>query len=240
MIAAGTIEAEDDAMRSSAIDDASRSRERRDDASRSRERRCIVTGEVRDEAHLIRFVVSPDGEVVPDLAAKLPGRGIWVSAERAILARAVAKNHFSKAAKANVKASADLSDRVEKLIVQRMLADLGMARRSGALILGFGNVERALQSDTPPRLLIEARDGAQDGKRKLWAVAHARGLKPQVLDLLCANELSLALGRENVVHAALKAGALAERLKFEAGRLSGFRSRTTDAAGSTPAHEGIA
>lgn len=230
MIAAEAIEAGDEAMRTSAIDD----------ASRSRERRCIVTGEVRDEAHLIRFVVSPDGEVVPDLAAKLPGRGIWVGAERALLERAVAKNQFAKAAKASAKASADLADRTEKLIVQRMQGDLGMARKSGALILGFGNVERALQSDAPPVLLIEASDGAEDGRRKLWAVAHARGLKPAVLDRLSAAELSLALGRENVIHAALKAGALAERLKFEAGRLSGFRSRKTDAAGSTPVHEGIA
>lgn len=207
--------------------------------SRLRERRCIVTGEVRAEAQLIRFVVSPDGDVVPDVAAKLPGRGMWVGADRATLERAIAKNHFAKAARASVKASADLPALVEKQIAQRMLNDLGLAKRAGALILGFDNVARALESAPPPPVLIEAADGADDGKRKLYAVAHARGAKPAVVECLTKAELSLALGKENVIHAALKAGALAERLIFEAGRLSGFRSGKTD-AGSTPAHEGIA
>src|ERR1700759_1589248 len=99
-----------------------------------RERKCIVTGEVREEAQLIRFAVSPDGHVTPDVAAKLPGRGIWVSADRASLERAVAKNHFSKAAKASVKADPSLPDLVEKQLVQRMMGDLGMARRSGAIV----------------------------------------------------------------------------------------------------------
>jgi predicted RNA-binding protein YlxR (DUF448 family) len=207
--------------------------------SRSRERRCIVTGEVRDGAQLVRFVVSPDGEIVPDVAAKLPGRGIWVSAERAKLDQAVAKNLFSKAAKANVRAASRLADLVEKQLAQRMLNDLGMAKRSGLLILGFDNVARALQEAAPPPVLIEAADGSSDGKRKLYAVAHARGQKPAIVDCLSNAEMSLALGKENVIHAALKAGALAERLIFDAGRLSGFRTVNTD-AGSSPAHEGIA
>ncbi|HWA29522.1 MAG TPA: RNA-binding protein [Rhizomicrobium sp.] len=215
----------------------------KDDEKAMRSRKCIVTGEVRDDAHLVRFVVSPDGDVVPDIAAKLPGRGMWVSADRATLERAIAKNHFSKAAKANVKASADLPALVEKQIAQRMLNDLGLAKRSGALILGFDNVARALESAGPLPVLIEAADGARDGKRKLYAVAHARGEKPQIVECLTKAELSLALGRENVIHAALKAGALAERLIFEAGRLSGFRAVKTDAGQKTvpgPAHEGIA
>jgi predicted RNA-binding protein YlxR (DUF448 family) len=211
----------------------------REKSEAMRERRCIVTGEVRDEAHLIRFAVSPDGEIVPDVAAKLPGRGIWVTADRAVLERAIAKNFFAKAAKANVKVSPALADLVEKQIVQRMLGDLGLAKRSGALILGFDNVTRALQESGPSPVLIEAADGSADGKRKLYAVAHARGIRPAVVDGLSAAEMSLALGKENVIHAALKAGALTERLIFEAGRLSGFRSGKTD-AGSTPAHEGIA
>lgn len=209
------------------------------DDTAMRERKCIVTGEVRDEAHLIRFVVSPDGDVVPDVAAKLPGRGMWVGADRVTLERAIAKNHFAKAAKANVKVSADLPALVEKQIAQRMLNDLGLAKRAGALILGFDNVARALESAAPPPVLVEAADGSNDGKRKLYAAAHARGAKPAVVECLTKAELSVALGKENVIHAALKAGALAERLIFEAGRLSGFRAVKTD-AGSTPAHEGIA
>jgi predicted RNA-binding protein YlxR (DUF448 family) len=212
---------------------------RNDDEAAMRERKCIVTGEVCEEAHLIRFAVSPDGDVVPDIAAKLPGRGIWVGADRATLQRAIAKNLFSKAAKANVKADAGLADRVEHLIAQRMIGDLGMARRSGAIVTGFDQVAHALESAAPPAVLMEASDGAADGRRKIFGMAHARGLSPAILDCLSSAELSVAVGRENVIHAALKAGALAERLIFEAGRLSGFRPAKTD-AGSTPAHEGFA
>jgi hypothetical protein len=209
-----------------------------EDDNAMRERKCIVTGKVRDETHLIRFVVSPDGEVTPDLAAKLPGRGMWVSADRASLEQAVAKNHFSKAAKANVKASADLADRVEKLIARRMTDDLGIARRSGALVCGFDNVVRELDSAKGPAALVEASDGAADGRRKLVGSAKARGFHLPLIDVLTCEEISLALGRENVIHAALKSGPLAERLIFEAGRLSGFRNASQKHAGPIPADEG--
>ncbi len=147
---------------------------RNDDEAAMRERKCIVTGEVREEAHLIRFAVSPDGDVVPDIAAKLPGRGIWVGADRATLERAIAKNLFSKAAKANVAADADLADRVEHLIAQRMIGDLGMARRSGAIVTGFDQVARALESAVPPAVLMEASDGAADGRRKIFGMPPMR------------------------------------------------------------------
>jgi predicted RNA-binding protein YlxR (DUF448 family) len=215
-------------------------RERRDrGASRSRERRCIVTGEVLPETHLIRFVVGPDQTIVPDLAAKLPGRGIWVSADRESLTRAIAKNLFAKAAKASVKADADLPDRIEALLVQRMLNDLGLARRAGELILGFDQVTRSFEEKTRIAAIVEASDGAADGRRKLLGAAQARGLEFTVIDMLSITELSLALGRDNVVHAALKPGRLAERLVFEMGRLKGFRSavpgknRTGDAPAGT-------
>lgn len=191
--------------------------------SRSRERRCIVTGEVLSEDKLVRFAVSPDGEIVPDIAAVLPGRGIWVRAARAAIETAAKKNLFARAAKAPVKVAPDLALRVEALLVQRMQADLGMARRAGQILLGFDSVLRALQSDTPPALVIEAADGSADGKRKLFGAAHARGLKIQTVECLSSAELGLALGRENVIHAALKSGRLQERLRFDAARLSGFR-----------------
>jgi hypothetical protein len=210
----------------------------REDDEAMRQRKCIVTGKVCDEAHLIRFVVSPDGEVTPDLAAKLPGRGMWVSADRKSLEQAVAKNHFSKAAKANVKASADLVARVEKLLARRMTDDMGMARRSGALVCGFDNVVRELDGAKPPAALVEASDGAADGRRKLVGSAKSRGLSPALIDVLTSAEISLALGRENVIHAALKSGALAERLIFEARRLSGFRTAEKKHAGPIPADEG--
>jgi predicted RNA-binding protein YlxR (DUF448 family) len=195
-------------------------------ASRSRERRCIVTGEIMPDQRLIRFVLAPDGQVVPDVAAKLPGRGLWVTATRSAIGEAVEKRLFARAAKAPASASADLAERTEKALVARMLGDLGLARRSGALVLGFDNVLRALESARPPRLLVEAHDGAGDGKRKLYNAAHARGLKPALVTCLSSAELGLALGRENVIHAAVQPGGLAERLMFDAERLDGLRARS--------------
>jgi uncharacterized protein len=195
-----------------------------DDEDDMRERRCIVCGEVLSEDKLIRFAVSPDGEIVPDIAAVLPGRGIWVSADRKSIDTAAKKSLFAKSAKAPVKAAPDLASRVEALLVARMQADIGMARRSGQIATGFDQVAREIQSSAPPALLLEASDGAADGKRKLFAMGHARGLKIETVECLSSAEMSLAVGRENVIHAALKSGRLQERLSFDAKRLSGFRS----------------
>ena len=218
---------EDEAMgRERADIGGSRSRERLDDgASRSRERRCIVTGEIMPDSRLIRFVAAPDGQVVPDVAAKLPGRGLWVTASRAAITQAVEKKLFSRAAKANVTADATLADRTEQALVSRMLGDLGLARRSGALVLGFDNVLRALEGPRPPKVLIEAFDGSADGKRKLYAAAHRLELECAVIESLTSAELGLALGRENVIHAAVQPGGLAERLTLDAQRLNGLRAR---------------
>ncbi len=193
-----------------------------------RERRCIVSGKVLAESELVRFAADPDGNVVPDVAAQLPGRGMWVHADKASVTSAAAKNLFSKSAKASLKADADLADRVERLLVQRMLSDLGLARRAGQAVFGFDNVLRALDEKVPPALLVEASDGAADGRRKLTGSAYARGLKIETIEALTSAELSLALGRENVIHAALKPGRLAERLIFDAGRLRGFRDQPTE------------
>jgi predicted RNA-binding protein YlxR (DUF448 family) len=197
------------------------------DGSRAdaRERRDIVSGEVLPEHRLLRFVAGPDGVVVPDVAAKLPGRGLWVEASRQAIAKAVEKKLFSRAAKTQVTATTDLADRAEKALVTRMLGDLGIARRSGALVLGFDNVLRALEGAKPPKVLIEAFDGAADGKRKLYAAAHRMELNCVVIESLTSAELGLALGRENVIHAAVQPGGLAERLILDAERLSGFRAR---------------
>jgi len=194
--------------------------------SHARERRDIVSGEVLPDSRLLRFVADPDGNVVPDVAAKLPGRGLWVEASRDAVNKAVEKKLFSRAAKAQVTASADLAARAEKALVARMLGDLGMARRSGQLVLGFDNVLRALEGPKPPKVLIEAFDGARDGKRKLYAAAHRLERNCAVIESLTSAELGLALGRENVIHAAIQPGGFAERLTFDAERLSGFRSST--------------
>lgn len=207
----------------------------KEDETTMRERRCIVTGEVRPEEKLVRFVVGPESDVVPDIAAKLPGRGMWVTADGAILAQAVAKNAFAKAAKASVKAAPDLVVRTESLLVQHMLSDLGLSRRAGLLVLGFDNVLRVLGERVSPRVLVEACDGAEDGRRKLASAAVSRGLHIETIDYLSRAELSLALGRENVIHAAVKPGPLAERLIFDSARLAGFRVRTAGTSGLSPA-----
>jgi predicted RNA-binding protein YlxR (DUF448 family) len=192
----------------------------------ARERRDIVSGEVLPDNRLLRFVADPDGQVVPDAGAKLPGRGLWVEASKDAVNKAVEKKLFARAAKAQVVATEDLAARAEKSLITRMLGDLGIARRSGALVLGFDNVLRALEGPKPPKVLIEAFDGAADGKRKLYAAAHRLELNCVVIETLTSAELGLALGRENVIHAAVQPGGLAERLIFDAERLSGFRTET--------------
>jgi predicted RNA-binding protein YlxR (DUF448 family) len=204
-----------------------------DDDYDGRERRDIVSGAVLPENRLIRFAFAPDGSVVPDVAARLPGRGAWVAASKAAIATAVEKKLFARAAKAQVNAAADLPARTEAALVARMVGDLGIARRAGSLVLGFDNVLRQLEGPKPPKALIEAFDGARDGKRKLYAAAHRLELDCAVIETLTSAELGLALGRENVIHAAVQPGGLAERLTFDAERLSGFRG-----TGFRAGHEG--
>jgi predicted RNA-binding protein YlxR (DUF448 family) len=210
----------------------------REDEASGRERRCIATGEILPDEKRVRFVVGPDSQIVPDIEETLPGRGIWVKAERAAVAKAVAKNLFSRAAKADVKADAHLPDLVERLLVRRMTGDLGLARKSGALVFGFDNVERALSERVPPAVLIEASDGAADGRRKLRNASFNQGVKAHLIEVLSSPELALALGRENVIHAAVKPGRLAERLILEAARLEGFRPAVQQSVGRKAAKKG--
>jgi uncharacterized protein len=188
-----------------------------------RERRCIATGAILPEDKLVRFVVGPDDTIVPDIDAKLPGRGIWVSADAAALAKAASRNDFAKAAKAKVTVPADLVDHVAHLIAARMQSDLGLARRAGLLAVGFDNVLRALDAKVAPAALLAAADAAAEGRRKLEGALRTRGLERPVIANLTRAELSLALGRENVVHAAIRPGALAERLLLNSTRLEGLR-----------------
>jgi predicted RNA-binding protein YlxR (DUF448 family) len=182
-----------------------------------------VSGEVLPEGRLLRFVADPAAKVVVDVEAKLPGRGLWVRSARAEVQRAVDKRLFSRAAKLPLAADADLAERAEMRLADRMLAQLGLALRAGELILGFDAVDKALRTGTAPAVVIQAADGSPDGARKLQGAALARDLVPFVIGCFSGADLSLALGRANVVHAALKPGRMAERLIFDAGRLSGFR-----------------
>ncbi len=191
-------------------------------AESAREKRDIVSGTVMDEARLIRFVPAPDGTVTPDLARKLPGRGLWVAADRVSVEAAAKRNLFARAAKAKIHAAPGLADQVEGLIRTRLLAGLGLARRAGGLACGFEKVSQALAAGNAA-WLIEAVDGAADGRRKLIGLARRAPRSPRWFGVFTGEELSLALGLENVIHTAFLAGRAADRWATDALRLAGFR-----------------
>ena len=195
-------------------------------AEAHRERRDLVSGEVMPEERLVRFVAGPDGVVVPDVARKLPGRGLWVASSREAIDQAARKGGFSRAAKAKLSAPADLADQVENLLKSRLLSGLGLARRAGDLILGYEKTAQAIEQGKTA-WLVEAADGAQDGRRKLLQStrrAADAGLRtPRLFGVFSSEELGLALGLGNVIHVALLAGRGADRWTIDVERLSGFR-----------------
>ncbi len=191
-------------------------------ASEARERRDIVSGEVVDEARLIRFVAGPQGEVVADLARKLPGRGLWVAADRASVEIAAKKGLFARAAKTRLTAPIDLADVVEALLMRRLLSALGLARKAGDLCMGFEKVLAASVAGKAA-FLIEAADGSSDGRRKLATARRRSPRPPRLIGLYNSDELGLALGGENVIHTAFLAGRGADRWTIDVERLSGFR-----------------
>lgn len=186
-------------------------------------RRCIVTRESRPTDALLRFVVAPDGAIVPDLAGTLPGRGIWVSADRASVEAAVAGNLFARAARQRVMVDGGLADHVEAQLLRRCLDLIGLARRGGAAVAGFEKV-RAFLSKQRPGLLLAASDGAAEGREKIERLA--RGVP--VVSVLTRGELGRAFGREQAVHAVVASGKLADQLKVASRRLSGFRQQSAE------------
>ena len=188
-------------------------------------RRCIVTGERLAKETMVRCVVGPDGTIVPDVGAALPGRGLWLTSRRDIVATAVKKRAFDRAARRSVTVPADLADRIEMLLVQRCREAVGLARRSGKAVAGFEKVGQAIRKGGVG-LLLAASDGAHDGRHKIAAMAP--GLP--VMDRLDAAELGAAFGRDHVVHGAIGAGALAARLLLDSARLAGFRVTAEPAA----------
>jgi predicted RNA-binding protein YlxR (DUF448 family) len=199
-------------------DDARGDEERPEDETGPR-RRCIVTGEVQAKEGLLRFVVGPDGTVVPDIAATLPGRGIWLSPRRDVVNTAVAKRLFARAARRQVAVWDDLADRLESLLARRCLDTLGLARRAGEAVCGYEKVRAELGAKRAG-LLVQARDAAEAGRAKMRAVAS--GLA--VIELFDGAELGAVFGRETAVHVCLSPGKLALRLRDDAVRLAGFRA----------------
>ena len=190
------------------------------------ERLCIATREVRPVGELIRFVAGPDGAVVPDLKRRLPGRGVWVMARRRVVEEAVRRRVFGRGLKADVKASADLPDVVDRLLEQSALDALSIARKAGLVVLGFAKVEAAVAA-APVAALVRARDAGAEGGRKLAAALRRRAdhtADGKIVEAFTTAQLDLALGRLNVVHAALLAGRTSDTFLVRWRILESFRA----------------
>lgn len=192
------------------------------------ERKCIVTGDRQPKAGMIRFVVGPGDVIVPDVLEKLPGRGIWVTSDRATLEKAISKGLFARGAKQPVKVSDDLAEQVEALVVRRVTDLIALARKSGRAVAGFEKVKSWL-AEGRAKVLLQASDGSERGKGKLWTPEGGRWF-----GCLTANELGLAFGRESVIHGALATGGLSNLVVENAAKLKGLRE--TD--GGKPAGKG--
>ena len=190
-----------------------------------RERLCVATRTVRPVDDLIRFVVGPDGEAVPDLKRKLPGRGVWVTATQDALREAIKRKVFARCFKRDVRLPADLVGRTALLLEQAVLDALAIAGKGGQVVTGFAKVENALTRETV-KALVHAAEAAPDGVRKLDAALRRseRSDAVVVIRILTSAQLDLALGRPNVVHAALLAGPSTDTLLARLQRLERFRT----------------
>jgi predicted RNA-binding protein YlxR (DUF448 family) len=196
-------------------------------------RMCAVTRAVRPIDELIRFVVAPSGEVIADLKRKLPGRGLWVSASHKAVAEAGRRNQFSKGFKRDVRVSPTLAADTESLLVRSLIEALAMAAKAGQMVAGFAKVEGALQQHQAVAL-IHAADGAADGIRKLDAIIRqnpgnaGESREFPVVDVLTSEQLDLALGRSNVIHAALLAGSASKTFLSRSQTLVRYRMADDD------------
>ncbi|MDT3685039.1 MAG: RNA-binding protein [Pseudorhodoplanes sp.] len=194
---------------------------------RGTERFCVVTRAVKPIDDLIRFVVAPDGSVVPDLKHRLPGRGVWVTATRDALTEAVRKKAFARGFKAEIRTTAELAGFTENLLVKSALDALAMAGKAGCVITGFSKVEAAI-ADHEIAAVLHGKDASADGIRKIEAALHRHGVENAgeivVIDEFTTDDLDLALGRSNVVHAALLAGPAGKAFLTRLQRLRRFRA----------------
>ena len=203
-------------------------------------RMCAVSRDVRPVDELIRFVVAPSGEVIPDLKRKLPGRGLWVSASHSAVAEAVRRHHFSRGFKRDVRVAATLATDTEALLERFLVEALGVAAKAGQVISGFTKVADALERQVqgpisaPVRALIHASDGAADGIRKLDALVWqnrrngGKSAEIPIVNVLTSEQLDLALGRSNVIHAALLAGPASDTFLSRSQLLVRYRMADDD------------
>jgi len=202
------------------------------------ERRCIATGVSGPTSGLIRFVVGPDNVIAPDIGGKLPGRGIWVSADCRALDKAARKNLFARAARQGVAVPDDLVLLIETLLARHVVGLISLGRKSGEAITGFEKVKDAAINGTVA-VLLQASDGSMAQKAKI----RPPGGENTLISCLSGRELGLAFGRENVIHAALGAGGLERRIVEEASRLAGVRNglapNRANASGNGLEQEGV-
>ena len=187
------------------------------------ERKCIASGQVRPTEELMRFVVGPDNQIVPDVLGKLPGRGLWVAADRANIELAVKKRLFGRAAKQAVTVPDGLVSEVESQLARRVIDLISLARKSGDAVAGYEKVKDWLFKEEA-EVLIQASDGSGRGKSKLSTPHFGT-----YIGWLTADELGMAFGRQMVIHAALASGGLGARVVQEAQRLKGMRVERTGA-----------
>ena len=194
--------------------------------ARGAERLCASTGTVRPVDDMIRFVLSPEGTAVPDLKRRLPGRGVWITATRSALGQAIARKAFARSFKRDVRIAPDLVEATERLLERAALDALAIAYKARRVVAGFAKVEAAVvQGDAAA--LLHASDAAPDGVRKLNAAMRRNADDDRtlpVLDAFTSTQLDLALGRSNVVHAALLAGPESKAFLTRARRLDRFRT----------------
>jgi predicted RNA-binding protein YlxR (DUF448 family) len=194
---------------------------------RESERQCAVTRLRHPPGVLLRFALDPDGHAVPDLKAKLPGRGVWITCTREIVDKAIASHVFDKGFRQPVKTADGLADQVEALLERDALQRLSLANKAGLVVLGFDKIEKALRRNGEMSL-IHASDASADGCRKLDRYLKREQNGPTVTDPILrdfnAEQLSLALGRPNVVHAALRNGASSQKFLLAVERLQQFRA----------------
>ena len=193
--------------------------------ARERERLCAATRTVRPVSDLIRFVIGPDGEAVPDVKSKLPGRGIWVTATRDALGEAIKRTAFARGFKREVRLAPDLVTRTERLLERAVLDALAVAGKAGLVAAGFVKSEAALRGEEVV-VLLHAAEASSEGIRKLDAALRRRpsGESVVVIGFLTSAQLDLALNRSNVIHAALLAGSASETFLARCRRLERFRT----------------
>jgi hypothetical protein len=191
------------------------------------ERSCALTRQVMPVSEMVRFVVGPDGAVVPDVKRTLPGRGLWITGTRAAVLDAVKRNVFARGFKRQVRATPELAEETELLLERSALDALAISGKAGQMVAGASKVAEAIDGDDV-LALIHAADAAEDGRRKLDAALHRTTREAPretvIVETFSGSQLDLALNRPNVVHAALLAGPGSETFLARVRRLERFRT----------------